>query len=92
MRLPLRLLAAPVMQIASIGTQISEAFAGLEVAGSSHPRTNATRPRMRLVAEPNGNILLIDDVATSGSHIEEAATLLRRVAAGVTPVAWLADS
>lgn len=69
-----------------------DAFAPLPQAGSSHPRTNPSRDPIRLVTPPNGNILLIDDVATSGAHIEEGARALRRTADGVTSVVWLADA
>jgi len=36
-------------------------------------------------------VLLIDDVATSGAHIEEAAMLLRAAAPAVLPLVWIAD-
>ena len=40
---------------------------------------------------PTVPILLIDDVATSGAHIEEAAVLLRAAAPAVLPLVWIAD-
>lgn len=67
------------------------AFALLDVAGGSHPRKNAARPRMRIEREPEGPVLLIDDVAASGSHITEAARLLRSRGLGVFSIVWIAS-
>ena len=72
-------------------TQYVEAFEDIAVAGTSHPKTNVRRPRMKLRQTPCGDILLIDDVATSGKHMEEASKLLRAGAASVVSVCWIAD-
>lgn len=65
-------------------------FADLPSSGSSHPKTNVRRVHMRLIEKPKVPVLLLDDVATSGRHIEEAATLLRKHSSTVLPVVWLA--
>jgi len=57
--------------------------------GSSHPRQNISRPRMRLERPVDGPVIVIDDVATSGSHIEEAIKLIRPEAHAVFAVAWI---
>lgn len=57
--------------------------------GSSHPITATTRPPMRLVEPLSGSALLVDDVATSGAHIEEASKLLRPSAGTVLSIAWI---
>jgi orotate phosphoribosyltransferase len=44
---------------------------------------------MRIIGEVQGPVLLVDDVATSGQHIEEAAHLLREAGANVLAVAWI---
>lgn len=67
-----------------------EVFAYQPVSGSSHPKTNLSRPPMRMIKPPTGNTLLVDDVATSGGHIAEAGSLLRKVGTNVTPLAWIA--
>ncbi len=67
-----------------------DVFAALPIKGSSHPRTNIRRPAMQVVNVPEGPVLLIDDVATSGSHICEAARLLRDRNCAVFPIAWIA--
>jgi predicted amidophosphoribosyltransferase len=57
--------------------------------GSSHPKENAARAPMALAAPVEGPVLLIDDVATSGQHIEEATRLLRANGASVLALAWI---
>lgn len=74
-----------------IGTEMVRAFDCLDVAGSSHPKTNAKRPAMKLLDAPQGRVILVDDVATSGSHIEEARRLLSKSASSVWPIVWIAD-
>lgn len=69
-----------------------KAFADIDTQGSSHPRRNAMRPRMKLCSEPTGQILLIDDIATSGAHIAEATRLASKAASSVMPLVWLAES
>ncbi len=67
-----------------------QAFDDLAVTGKSHPRKNAKRPHMKLRANPDRPVLLIDDVATSGSHIAEATRLLRSRSPLVFPLVWIA--
>jgi predicted amidophosphoribosyltransferase len=47
------------------------------------------RDAMRLVASVTGPVLLTDDVATSGRHIEEAVGLLRKADAAAMAIAWI---
>ncbi|WP_194745544.1 hypothetical protein [Thermaurantiacus tibetensis] len=72
-----------------LGLPFADAFAYRSISGSSHPKTNLSRPPMKLISAPVGHTLLVDDVATSGSHIAEAGTLLRRAGINVTPIAWI---
>jgi hypothetical protein len=75
---------------AELGIAVVEAFAPVAVSkGSSHPRKNGARPSMRLAQPVDKPVILVDDVATSGSHIDEAATLLRQKAPSVWPVVWI---
>ena len=60
--------------------------------GKSHPMANLNRPPMRLVVPVDTTVLLVDDVATSGAHIEEATRLLRPVAGSVLSIAWIGDN
>jgi PAS domain-containing protein len=74
---------------ARLGVEFFDAFEPLPQLGSSHPKQNKRRPKMRLLKAPKVPVLLIDDVATSGEHIEEAATLLLQSAPAVLPLAWI---
>ncbi len=71
------------------GLPVIQAFISEPTKGVSHPKENAKRPPMkmtRIITEP---VLLIDDVVTSGSHIEEAVSLLKPTCGAVLPIAWL---
>ena len=57
--------------------------------GLSHPKTNLSRPSMRLQKAVEGPVIVVDDVATSGAHIEEAVRLLRPTAKAVFAVTWI---
>ena len=77
---------------ARLGVPVSDAFEPIYPAGahgSSHPKTNVNRPRMKLRHPAEGLTLLVDDVATSGSHITEATRLLRAAGIPVVPIAWI---
>lgn len=75
----------------NLGVPYKKMFECIPIKGSSHPKTNGRRPPMQLIDTVDCPILLVDDVATSGSHIEEAATKLREHAPAVWPIAWIAD-
>jgi predicted amidophosphoribosyltransferase len=66
------------------------AFADIPTTGSSHPRKNINRPKMKCLRRVEKHVILIDDVATSGAHIEEACKLLSDACA-IWPVVWVAD-
>ncbi len=57
--------------------------------GASHPKKNAKRLPMSLAETVPGPVLLVDDVATSGAHIEEAVKILRPGSGSVMAVAWI---
>jgi predicted amidophosphoribosyltransferase len=58
--------------------------------GRSHPRKNAELKAPKLVTDQaHESVLLIDDVATSGRHIELAVQSLRTMAQHVTAIAWI---
>ncbi len=61
-------------------------------AGSSHPANNSRLPPFKIADSISGKILLIDDVATSGTHIEKAANQLRENGSSVFCVAWIGNT
>ena len=74
---------------AAIGVPVVQALVAPRRPGSSHPKDNARRPPLilsRPVAEP---LILVDDVATSGRHLEEAAELLRPHCGALLALAWI---
>ena len=61
--------------------------------GSSHPRKNVglRAPKLK-TAQKFESILLIDDVATSGRHMELAVMSLRHISEHITAIAWIGPS
>lgn len=74
-----------------LGLVCIQAFACQPQHGKSHPKTNIHRSKMRLENPVASPVILIDDVATSGAHIEEASRLLLQVAPSVLAMCWIAD-
>ena len=72
-----------------IGIPVVQAFVTQPMKGTSHPKENVKRPPLVLTRPLNGPVLLVDDVATSGAHIEEAVKLLRPHTGSVLAVAWI---
>ena len=69
-------------QIAMAVADLAEApfeqvFEERYVKGSSHPKANADLPPLRIARPPSGPTILVDDIMTSGFHMEEALTVLR---------------
>jgi hypothetical protein len=69
------------------------AFEDRYISGSSHPRQHArlaplvlTQPRIA------GPVLVVDDIVTSGWHMEEAARDLRAIGCATFGIAWLGGS
>ena len=58
-------------------------------SGSSHPKQNIDRPPMKLVRKIEQPVILVDDVATSGSHIEEAIRLIRNASNAIFAISWI---
>jgi len=76
---------------AKLGLEYAVAFDPLPVSGSSHPAKNARLPIFRANRTFDAPVVLIDDIATSGAHIEKAAIALKAVAPAVLPLVWIAD-
>jgi predicted amidophosphoribosyltransferase len=72
-----------------IGKPMVSALSAELRAGSSHPKNNASRPRMQVEQTLTESILLVDDVVTSGDHIEEALSLLRKSSSSAFAIAWI---
>jgi hypothetical protein len=64
---------------------------GAVAKGSSHPKKSAILQPYKLSGDVSGNVLIVDDVATSGRHIELATMAIKAQANYVTAVTWIAD-
>ncbi|WKA31589.1 hypothetical protein [Bradyrhizobium roseum] len=67
-------------------------FADRFVDGVSHPKEFRKLPALQRVLDPQSPVLLIDDVATSGWHIEEAVNSLRAFGVGCFAVCWISGT
>ncbi|MBL8590769.1 MAG: PAS domain-containing protein [Methylobacteriaceae bacterium] len=74
---------------AAIGAPVVQALIAPRRSGVSHPKDNARRPPLTLSRPVSEPLILVDDVATSGSHLEEAAQLLRPHCGALLAIAWI---
>jgi hypothetical protein len=73
------------------GIPFMNAFEPAYREGSSHPRQSATLGLLRLRERPVESVLLVDDVASTGTHIERAVTALRQSAKHVVALVWIGN-
>jgi predicted amidophosphoribosyltransferase len=59
--------------------------------GLSHPKKSARLAPFKLMKEISGRVLLVDDVASSGRHIELARQALEAVGCVVSTMVWISD-
>jgi len=71
------------------GVPYVQVFADRFVRGSSHPKEAMRLPPLRRIATPDRMCIVVDDLATSGWHLEEALRELRRDGVAALGVAWL---
>lgn len=65
------------------------ALASAASPGASHPRKSARLSSFEVREEVLGQVLLIDDVATTGTHIELAMRALRKMGASPLAIVWI---
>jgi hypothetical protein len=64
-------------------------FADRPRTGVSHPKRSANVTPLRRIGSPPGSLLLVDDLATSGQHLEESTLALRKLGVPVSAMAWI---
>lgn len=65
------------------------AFSDNPSTNKSHPKSHASRPKMSMINKPYGNVLLVDDVVTTGNHMMQAYRALTSVGCSVQMLAWV---
>ncbi len=75
---------------AELGLPFSPVFEDRLVAGSSsHPQKYTRLPPLVVKTRPTGPVILIDDLATTGLHMEEALGALRHLGIATFGIVWL---
>lgn len=85
-----KLLAQAVAERAEV--RFVQVFADRPLLGVSHPKQSAKLPPLRQIARPPGSTIVVDDLATSGEHLEQAVLALRRIGIPATAMAWISGS
>ncbi|MEZ5852808.1 MAG: phosphoribosyltransferase [Hyphomicrobiaceae bacterium] len=93
--LPDRCFSAKLAQMvaARLGCSYVDAFQATKREGTSHPRKNTGLGAMRLKSDIDvgERVVLVDDVATTGTHLERASKALSARAKHVMPIAWIGN-
>jgi hypothetical protein len=74
---------------AILGVPFRPALRGESSPGASHPHKSAKMKSYQLLEPLSGNVLLVDDVATTGMHVALAASALRAAGTTVFPIVWI---
>jgi hypothetical protein len=77
---------------ARLDLRFAEVFADRFVSGVSHPKEFAKLPALAWQCQPEQPVLVIDDIATSGWHIEEALGRIRGRGLAAVGAVWLAGT
>ncbi len=72
-----------------LGARYLAALTPQKGSGRSHPRKSARLSAFEVVRKPTGVTLVVDDVASSGRHLELAVQALRSGDTPVLAVAWI---
>jgi hypothetical protein len=73
----------------SLGLPFLQVFADRPCCGVSHPQEFRKLPPLQQIAYPVSSMILIDDLSTSGWHVEESLTALRRLGASTSAFVWI---
>jgi len=68
----------------ALGLPFCQVFADRPCSGVSHPKEFRRLPPLERIADPCASMILVDDLATSGWHIEESLTALRGLGASAS--------
>jgi hypothetical protein len=77
---------------AALGLPFLQVFSDRFCSGVSHPKEYAKLPPLEPIADPLPSMIVIDDLAVSGWHLEEALLALRRLDVSASAMAWISGS
>lgn len=77
---------------AEVGLPFVQAWGDRFCEGVSHPKENSRLPPLTWESRPATLTIVIDDIATSGWHLEEAVTALRSIGVPAIALAWIGGS
>jgi hypothetical protein len=70
-----------------------QVFADRPTSGSSHPKARSGVSPLRQVAEPlPRSVIVVDDLVTSGWHVQEVLVTLRHSGVRASAVAWISGT
>jgi hypothetical protein len=73
----------------ALGAEFVEVFEDRFVSGVSHPKEFRKLPPLEFKVKPSRPLLIIDDIATSGFHIEEALGKARGLGLPAFGAVWI---
>ncbi len=77
---------------AELGLPFIEVFADRFCSGVSHPKEYRKLPPLERISVPPPSLLLIDDLATSGWHLEESLRALRELGSAASAFTWISGT
>lgn len=75
-----------------VGMPFVRVWADRFCKGVSHPKEFSKLPPLEWIAVPDRLVIVVDDVATSGWHLEEAVSSLSAKGVSAMAVAWIGGS
>jgi hypothetical protein len=74
-----------------MGVPCQNCLMGQGTPGASHPRKSKNLGLFKSRAPINGHVLIIDDVTTTGTHLEMATKTIRALGATASAIAWIGN-
>lgn len=75
-----------------LGVPFIQVFSDRPCAGVSHPRRSAKLPPLAQIGSPPRSVIIVDDLSTSGRHLEEVILALRRLGTAASAFVWISGS
>ena len=75
-----------------LGTEFAKMFSDRYVSGVSHPKEFTKLPPLEKLLAADRPVLLVDDVATSGWHLEEALSAIRGDGVPAIATTWISGT